>query len=393
MKIVWKISVPVTFLAVLTFFLFTTAFDVSGFKDTAVKVGVIAPLSGPFASGGNAFMKSLSIAAKQVNERGGAFGKKVHLLQGDSEGLVSRARNEALRLIEKEEVHFLVGAYLSEETMGVVEVAAKYGIILMVPISATDEITDLVKRDPRRYRYVFRTGYSITRWASMIGEFILSRGFTQYAFIGTQIRWNRELRNSLKHFLGERGVREIIADFYSAKQPLTKPLALRIKKASPQVIVVGDPGKNAIEVIKSLEATSYGGPVISVGGTLADTRIVAELQPNLDLFALASCFPGSSKKATEYYEMFEKMFGYIPSGYSDTLPGDALSILIEAADRAGSLDGNRVIEELSKGRFAGAAGTYTFDRSNQANWGNSEELSGVIIRWDETSFELVYPVK
>ncbi|MDH3258725.1 MAG: ABC transporter substrate-binding protein [Deltaproteobacteria bacterium] len=360
--------------------------------DGTVRIGVIAPLTGPFASGGSSFMKSLSIAAKRANEETGPSGRRVVLVQGDSEGLVSRARNEALRLIEREKVHFLIGAYLSEETMGVIEVAAKYRIVLMVPISATDEITDLVKKDPRRYRYIFRTGYSIARWASMIGEFVAARGCSRYAFIGSRIRWNRELRRSLKKYLEEKNITEVIADFYSPKQPVIKPLARKVKDAAPGIIIAGDPGINAIEVIKSLEMIEFGGPVLSVGGTLADARVVAELRPNFPLFALASFFPGSSDRGTVYFDRFEKTYGYTPSGYSDTLPGDALSILMEAVSRAGVLEGERVADELERGRFPGAAGIYSFDSFHQATWG-SHELPGVIIRWNKTAFELIHPEK
>lgn len=363
----------------------------AGVKERTVKIGVIAPLTGPFASGGNSFMKSLSVAAKEMNEKGGVAGRKISLIRGDTEGRVSRARNEALRLIEREKVQFLIGAYLSEETMGVVEVASEYGIILMIPVSATDEITELVKTDPSRYRYIFRVGYSVTQWASMIGDFITSRDYSRYAFIGSQIRWNRELRGSLKKYLGERGVTEILADFYSPKQPVIKPLALRVKSASPDIIVVGDPGKNAIEVIKSLDMTAYGKPVLSVGGTLADKRVALDLSPNLPLYAIASCFPGSSENAAPYYDRFEKTYGYPPSGYSDTLPGDALVVLLKAIAGAGNLDTGSVIDELERGEFAATAGTYTFDSSHQANWGSGHTLSGAVIRWNESSFELVRP--
>src|SRR5660398_183112 len=123
-----------------------------------LKIGVLAPLSGPYASGGASFVQAATLAVEQANAEGGVFGQRVTIVVGDTQGRVDVAKSEALRLVSREKVSALVGAYLSEETVGVMEVAAAQRTVLLVPVAATAEITDMVRREYARYRYEHRYG-------------------------------------------------------------------------------------------------------------------------------------------------------------------------------------------------------------------------------------------
>ncbi len=380
------------FLGIVILSLFS-AIPARGEEERDLKVGVIIPLTGLFASGGISFQRSVNVALKQIEEKGGIPGKRILIKVADSEGNVSGARKEALRLILKEKVDFLIGAYLSEETMGVAEVAANYGKIFLIPISASDSITRKVEQNRSRYRFLFRTGYSIQRWGKMIARFVKKGNYSTYAFIGTRIRWNRELRRTLKLILEKRGISETYSDFYSPKYPVIRPLAFKMKRFRPGIVILADPGKNSIEVVKGLISAGYRGPLLSVGGTLADGRVVRELDPPFPLYALTSCYRGSSSLATSYFERFRESYGYFPTGYGDTLPGDALRILVTAVMRAGSLNGEKIIIELEKGGLKGAAGTYFFDKAHQARWGEERRLTGTLIKWKNKEFHVIAPGK
>ncbi|HEY7726955.1 MAG TPA: ABC transporter substrate-binding protein, partial [Candidatus Eisenbacteria bacterium] len=107
-----------------------------------LRIGILAPLSGPFASGGSSFLQAATLAAERANSGGGVLGRHVELEVADTQGRVDVAKSEALRLISREKVFALVGAYLSEETVGAIEAAAPARRIIVVPVAATSEITD-----------------------------------------------------------------------------------------------------------------------------------------------------------------------------------------------------------------------------------------------------------
>jgi branched-chain amino acid transport system substrate-binding protein len=356
----------------------------------SIRIGILAPLTGPFASGGSSFLEAATLAAERANAGGGVLGRRVDLVVADTQGRVDIAKSEALRLISREKVFAIVGAYLSEETVGAIEAAVAARRLLIVPVAATAEITDGVRRDYPRYKYVFRVGYSIPQWAAMMAQFIREHKARKYAFVGASIRWNRELSAALKKILEPQGIAEVYEAFYSPRNPAFEPVAVAASAAAPDILVLGDPGKNSVVFVKRFREGGSAIPILSVGGSLGDGRIATSLPLSAPLYVQAAAWKGASEAATSYVESFEKRFGYTPVGYSDTLPYDAVTVLLAAIRSAGRPDTDAVLSALEKGAFSGVAGAYRFDASHQAAWG-SGELHGNVVRWEKDGAKIVFP--
>ena len=358
----------------------------------AIRIGILAPLSGPFASGGSSFLQAATLAVEHVNAGGGILGRRAELAVADSQGRVDVAKSEALRLVSREKVFAVVGAYLSEETVGAIETAVAARRLLIVPVAATAEITDGVSRDYPRYRYVFRVGYSIPQWAAMMTEFLRERQVRTYAFVGASIRWNRELAAALKKALAPSGIVPVYEAFYSARNPAFEPVAVAAEAAAPGILVLGDPGKNSVVFVKRFREGGSTIPILSVGGALGDARVAATLPLSAPLYVQAAAWRRASEAATHYADAFEKRFGYSPVGYSDTLPYDAVTVLLSAIRAAGRTDTNAVLAALEKGAFPGVAGSYRFDKSHQAAWGTGPgDLRGTVIQWEKDGARIVFP--
>ncbi|MBE0604355.1 MAG: ABC transporter substrate-binding protein [Deltaproteobacteria bacterium] len=357
-----------------------------------LKIGVLAPLSGPFAANGASFVQAATLAVEQANAEGGALGRRIEIAVADTEGRVDAARSETLRLISRENVDALVGAYLSEETMGVMETASARKTIHIVPVAATTEITDRIRQDRGRYRNVFRISYSIPQWAETLAAFLKERRTIRYAFVGTGIRWNRELGNALEKAAARMGIGVSYAGYYSPGNPAFDPAAVAAGGSGADIIVLGDPGKNSLSFLKRLRELSPWVPVLSVGGALGDARLLPSLPLTGPLYVQAAAWKGSTPSATAYVDKFEKRFGSTPVGYSDTLPYDAVTVLVAAWRQAGSAEWTAVAGALEKGTFQGVAGSYRFDDSHQAVWGTgADALRGTIIRWERDGGKIVFP--
>lgn len=353
-----------------------------------IRIGVLAPLSGPYASGGSLFVQAATLAAERANAEGGVLGRRVEVVVSDTQGRVDVAKSEALRLLSREKAFALVGAYLSEETVGVIEAASSARKVVVVPVAATAEITDRVKRNYSRYRYVFRVGYSIPQWAGMLARFVRERGFGRYAFVGAGIRWNRELAAALRKELGP----SVYEAFYSPGNPAFEPIAVAAGESAPDVLVLADPGRNSVAFVKRVREGGAAFPILSVGGTLGDSRVAASLPLDRPLYVQAAAWRGTSDEATRYFGTFEKRYGYPPVGYSDTLPYDAMTVLLSAIRAAGKVDSDAVVGALEKGSFPGVAGAYRFDDSHQAVWGTGKgDLHGTVILWETGGARIVLP--
>ncbi len=358
---------------------------------TGLKVGVLVPLTGPFASQGQAMQQSLQLAVEELNRAGGVLGRPVELLFGDSKGTADATRSEALRLIQREKVKVLLGAYLSEETMAAAEVAAENGVLLMVPVAATNELNARVASEYDKYKYVFRTSYNIDQWAGLMGGFIADTGVGNYAFVGTNIRWNRELAQALREHLARSGIAPVYEEFYSPKEPALEPIVVALKGKDPGVVVLGDPGQQSINLVKKARDLGLNAPLFSVGGALGDERVARTLPAGGPLYFQAAAWDRTSEEARRFFSAYQEKYGYHPAGYADVLARDALFVLAQAVNKAGSLDVPRLIQTLEQGEFRAACGVYRFDRSHQARWGKGEGLEGMVVEWKDGRGEARWP--
>jgi branched-chain amino acid transport system substrate-binding protein len=360
----------------------------------ALKIGVLAPLSGPYAAGGTSFVQAATLAVEQANAEGGVFGQRVTIVVGDTQGRVDVAKAEALRLVSREKVSALVGAYLSEETVGVMEVAAAQRTVLLVPVAATAEITDKVRQEYARYRYVFRVGYSLPQWAEMIAAFLSDRKVRRYAFVGAGIRWNRELGETLERIVAPRGIAPAYTAYYSPGNPAFDTIALAAAAASPDIVILADPGRNSVSFLKRLRESAPALPALSIGGALGDARLASSVPLSAPVYVQAAAWRGVSPAATAYVERYERRYGAPPVGYSDTLPYDAVTVLVAAWRKAGSAAAEAVVPILERGTFAGMAGAYRFDDAHQAHWGTGPgALRGTFVRWERGGARIVFPLR
>lgn len=363
----------------------------AGSSDT-LKIGVLAPLSGPYAAGGTSFVQAATLAVEQANAEGGVSGQRVTIVVGDTQGRVDVAKSEALRLVSREKVSALVGAYLSEETVGVMEVAAAERMVLIVPVAATAEITDKVRQEYDRYRYVFRVGYSLPQWAERIAAFLSDRNVARYAFVGAGIRWNLELGETLERIAAPRGITPAYTAFYSPGNPAFDTVAVAAAAASPDIVILADPGRNSVSFLKRLRESAPTLPALSIGGALGDARLAASVPLSAPVYVQAAAWRGVSPAATAYVELYEHRYGAPPVGYSDTLPFDAVTVLVAAWRTAGSVESAVVVPVLERGAFPGVAGTYRFDAAHQALWGSGPgALQGTFVRWERGGARIVFP--
>ncbi len=123
-------------------------------QTSEVKVGLIAPMSGPWARQGDLMVKGANLAIENVNNAGGIKalgGAKLKLIVFDAGDSVEKAKNAAQRMISQEpDLIGATGAWLSSFTLGVTEVTERAELPLLT-LSYSDQIT------ARGFKYVFQT--------------------------------------------------------------------------------------------------------------------------------------------------------------------------------------------------------------------------------------------
>src|ERR1700681_1728092 len=107
-----------------------------------VKIGLDNPLTGPYAAVGKNELTGCQLAIEQINAKGGILGRKAELLVEDStSGDAGTAVQKARKLIERDNVNFLIGNVNSALALAMAQVSNEKGVLHVVPGGHTDAVT------------------------------------------------------------------------------------------------------------------------------------------------------------------------------------------------------------------------------------------------------------
>ena len=107
----------------------------------AIKVGVIQPLTGAFAASGNYVANGAKIAADEINAKGGVLGKKLELVIEDNKSNPTEAAAVAEKLIVRDKVPVMMGAWGSGFTLAIMPKLMEYKVPMLVETSSAGKIT------------------------------------------------------------------------------------------------------------------------------------------------------------------------------------------------------------------------------------------------------------
>src|SRR3954464_6688475 len=106
-----------------------------------IKVGVIQPLTGAFAASGTYVANGAKIAADEINANGGVLGRKIELVIEDNKSNPTEAASVAEKLIVRDKVPVLMGAWGSSFTLAVMPKLREYKVPMLVETSSSGKIT------------------------------------------------------------------------------------------------------------------------------------------------------------------------------------------------------------------------------------------------------------
>ena len=106
-----------------------------------IKIGMTQPLTGPVAASGNYVANGAKIAVDVINAKGGVLGKKLELILEDNKSNPKEAVNAVEKLILRDKVPLLIGAWSSTYTLAIMPKLIEYKVPLIVETSSSGKIT------------------------------------------------------------------------------------------------------------------------------------------------------------------------------------------------------------------------------------------------------------
>ena len=368
-----------------------------GKKIKEIKIGVIEALSGPVAPIGRLNLGGCEVAVDEINSNGGIKslgGAHLTIVHGDTEGRPEIGMSATERVIQKGVVA-LIGAYQSSVTFVTTQVAERFKIPFIVPVSIGEEITE------RGFRYTFRTGQNPEQ--AMTGEVDLVNFlntttntparriaiFSEDTLAGQSMeKWRRKL-------FTEAGFEIVASVFYPSTTRDLSAEVSKLKSAKPDFVLRQCYLSDAMLLTRTMYELDCN--VMGMAGTAGEgeSRYISELGKLSEFTFLTSMWDprikiqGVKEAAAHYKEKIGETMEYKAATYYS-----AVFLLKDALERSASTNSDSIRDALAETDLkAGEKGNINaygikFDEKGQNI--RARVVSGQIIN---SQFTYIYPEK
>jgi branched-chain amino acid transport system substrate-binding protein len=104
-----------------------------------IKIGVLAPLTGPLATPGKDMADAMKLFWEQSKYEAG--GRKVELVIADTTCNPDQALTQARRVVHQDKVHLIIGPLCGHEGPAVAQVSKETGIPVVMDPAGADNVT------------------------------------------------------------------------------------------------------------------------------------------------------------------------------------------------------------------------------------------------------------
>src|SRR5215213_506673 len=165
-----------------------------------IKIGVNQPLTGPVAASGNFVTNGAKIAADEINAKGTVLGQKLELVIEDNKSNPTEAVAAAEKLIVRDKVPVMMGAWSSTYTLAVMPKLMEYKVPMLVETSSSDKIT--TSGNP----YVFRIAPTSGMEADAFAARVAAMKIRKADFLVVNNDWGKGAADVFSKMLKDKGV-------------------------------------------------------------------------------------------------------------------------------------------------------------------------------------------
>src|SRR5580698_3852808 len=299
-----------------------------------LRIGWIAPVTGPFAQVGTDMTNGFKMYLDQSN---GTFaGAKVTLIVEDSQGKPDTAVTKAKKLMLEDHVQLLVGGVLAPEGYALAPVSTAEKTVYIASVPAAD---DLTQRQLGNYPYFIRTGWSSSQPHHPLGQWACDQGYKKIAAVAADYAFGYDAVGGFQKAFEDCGGKII--------QKIWPPLGT--KDFGPYIPTLKDDadavfslmvGPMALQFPKQLRQSGYTKPIVG-GGTSYDEAALPFMGDEAigDVSALQYSAGLQTPKNEAFVKEYRSKYGKVPSYFSESNYTTAMMIDLVMKETKGAWPG------------------------------------------------------
>lgn len=359
-----------------------------------VKIGLILPMTGPFASTG----RQIEAAAKLYMAQKGATvaGKTVELIVKDDTGTPDVTRRIAQELLVNDKVSFLAGFGLTPLAFAVAPLATQSKTPLIVMAAATSSITE---QSP----FVVRTSFTLPQVTIGIADWAAKNGVKKAMTLVSDYGPGIDAEKAFKERLTAAGGEVVGEVRIPLRNPDFSPFLQRVADTKPDALFVFVPSGAGSQFMKQFveRGLDKSGVRLIATGDVTDDDIVDSMGDvalgTITTHHYSAAHPSAENKA--FVEAFRKAANTRPN-FMAVGGWDGMHLIYEALKKTnGATDGTALVEAMKGMAWTSPRGPISIDAKTRDIVQNVyvrkvEKVGGELYNVEFSTFEAVPdPVK
>src|SRR3954468_15666231 len=239
----------------------------------AIKIGMVDPLTGVYAAVANNEVIGAKFAVEQINAKGGALGRPLELLVEDSANDVGTGVQKTRKLIERDNVQFIIGDVNSGIAQAMAQVTNEKKVLHVVSGGHTDGITG---KDCKWN--VYRVCNTTRAEANSVSELLFKNYGKKWHFITPDYAFGHTLQQAAAANLQKLGGTITGNELTPLGTTDFSAYLIKARAANPDVMILLVQGSDMINCLK--QVVQFGlNKQIHVAGTQQELESLAALPP------------------------------------------------------------------------------------------------------------------
>jgi branched-chain amino acid transport system substrate-binding protein len=336
----------------------TLALGPSAFAADPLKIGLILPLTGPFASTG----KQIEAACRLYMAKNGdtVAGRKVELIVKDDTGLAPETTKRiAQEMVVQDKVSALAGFGLTPLALAAAPVATEAKVPMVVMAAATAMI-------PTRSPFIVRANFTLPQVTAPIAEWALKNKIKRVVTMVTDYGPGLDAEKTFVATF-KAGGGEIVEQIKTPlRNPDYAPFLQRAKDAKPDALFVFVPSGEGLAVMKQFDDRGLkqaGIKLIGTGDVTDDDLLETMGAPSVGVitsFHYSAAHDSPENKA--YVDAFMKANNGMRPNFHSLGGYDGMHLIYEAVKKAGpNATGEQLVEAMKGQKWVSPRGPMSID--------------------------------
>jgi branched-chain amino acid transport system substrate-binding protein len=304
-----------------------------------IKIGVNEPLTGAFAASGTYVVNGAKIAADEINAKGGILGKQIELVIEDNKSNPTEAAAVAEKLITRDKVPVIMGAWGSSLTLAVMPKLMEYETPMVVETSSSGKIT--TSGNPYIFRISPPSAVEAVAFKAIVDKLDLKKA----DFLVINNDWGRGTAEDFGKMFKEKGINVgLVETMDQGAQDMSAQLS-KIKGSDSETLIVTTAVDQLTLIFKQAAALGLKKRIITTGGSQNPDQIIAQAgaaaNGTMHLTTFLPWFPDKTPNptATGYFISEWKKRGYDFAGCTESFRGyDGIRTAAAAIEKAGKAE-------------------------------------------------------